>query len=122
GQQPRTKQKATNGQRVAHGPEGHANPTNGAPPTQKPEQKKRRPMYIPKLLADMMWATTKDSTCVSFGMGHRCMKHNQTFNLDHITTCSEIQGCKNIAKYAKMIKEKHILDWQEEDRQQAILE
>ena len=70
----------------------------------------------------MMWASTKDSTCVSFGMGHRCMKHNQTFNLEHIATCSEIQGCKNIAKYAKMIKEKHILDWDEETRIDAILE
>ena len=70
----------------------------------------------------MMWATTKDSTCVSFGMGHRCMKHNQIFTLDHLATCSEIQGCRNIAKYAELIKKQHILDWEAEEREQAILE
>jgi hypothetical protein len=79
-------------------------------------------MYIPKLLADMMWATTKDSTCVSFGFGHRCLKHKVLFNLDHLASCSEIQGCQNVARYAKRIKEQHILDWEEEERNQAILE
>ena len=47
-------------------------------------------MYIPRMLANMMWATTKDSTCMSFGLGHRCAKHNTILNLDHLITCSEI--------------------------------
>ena len=41
----------------------------------------------------MMWATTKDSTCVSFGLDHRCLKHDTIFNLEHLAICSEIQGC-----------------------------
>ena len=69
-----------------------------------------------------MWASTKDSTCVSFGLGHRCLKHNTVFNLDHLASCSEIQGCQNIARYAKMIEDKHILEWDEEERTKAILE
>ena len=48
----------------------------------------------------MMWATTKNSTCVSFGLGHRCMKYDTLFNLDHLETCSEIQGCKDIRHFA----------------------
>jgi hypothetical protein len=70
-------------------------------------------MYIPRILADIMWASTKDSTCVSFGLGHRCMKHNTVFNLDHLASCSEIQGCQNIARFAKKIKDQHILEWDE---------
>jgi len=90
----------------------------------KEEKKKpkRQPIYLPKILANMMWATTKDSTCVSFGMGHRCLKHNQIFTLQHLASCSEIQGCQNITKFAKRIKEQHILDWEKEEREQAILE
>ena len=79
-------------------------------------------MYIPRMLANMIWATTKDSTSVSFGLGHRCIKHNTTFNLNHLVTCCEIQGCKDIAKYAKKIKDSHILEWNEEERTDAILQ
>ena len=50
------------------------------------------------------------------------MKHNTTFNLDHLATCSEINGCKDIAKYAKKIKDSHILEWNEEERTDAILQ
>jgi hypothetical protein len=56
-------------------------------------------------MADLIWATTKDSTSVHFGFGHKCQKHNCLFNLEHIRNCSEITGCTDIARYAKMIKE-----------------
>ena len=94
----------------------------GKSTNQEQPKKKRRPIYIPRLLANMMWATTKDSTCVSFGLGHRCLKHDTIFNLEHLAICSEIQGCQNIERYAKRIKEQHILDWDEEERLNAILE
>ena len=71
----------------------------------------------------MMWAITKNSTCVSFGLGHRCMKHDTLFNLDHLENCSEIQGCKDIRHFAQRIKEQLILDWSpEEERLDAILQ
>ena len=79
-------------------------------------------MYIPRILTDIMWASTKDSTCVYFDLGHRCLKHNTVFNLDHLASCSKIQGCQNIARYAQKIKDKYILEWDEEERTNAILE
>ena len=80
------------------------------------KRRKSSQFTSPKALANMIWATTKDSTCVSFGMGHRCMKHNQIFTLQHLASCSEIQGCQNITRFAKRIKEQHILDWEEDER------
>ena len=32
--------------------------------------KRKLPLYIPKIMADLIWATTKDSTSVHFGFGH----------------------------------------------------
>ena len=56
-------------------------------------------------MADLMWATTKDSTSVHFGYGHRCHKHGTNFNVEHVITCNLITGYKDIDKYAKVIKE-----------------
>ena len=49
---------------------------------QKPQRK--LPLYIPRIMADLIWATTKDSTSVHFGFGHKCHKHGCLFNLEHI--------------------------------------
>ena len=63
------------------------------------------PLYIPRIMADLIWATTKNSTSVHFGFGHKCHKHDRLFDLEHIGTCDQLSGCPDIAKYAKMIKE-----------------
>ena len=71
-----------------------------------PQRPKRKlPLYIPRIMSDLMWATTKDSTSVHFGFGHRCHKHGTNFNVEQVPTCNLITGCKDIDKYAKMIKE-----------------
>ena len=37
---------------------------------QKP--KRKLPLYIPRIMTDLIWATTKNSTSVHFGFGHKC--------------------------------------------------
>ena len=73
-------------------------------------------------MADMMLATTKDSTSINFGMGHQCEKHGTLFTTEHIDQCDELRGCENIARYAKKLKEVHLLDWPKEERLKAITE
>ena len=71
-----------------------------------PQKSKRKlPLYIPRILADLIWATTKNSTSVHFGFGHNCHKHDKLFDLEHIADCDLLSGCPNISEYAKMIKE-----------------
>ena len=70
-----------------------------------PKPKRKLPLYIPRIMADLIWATTKNSTSVHFGFGHKCHKHDRLFDLEHIGTSDELSGCADIAKYAKMIKE-----------------
>ena len=69
-----------------------------------PKPKRKLPLYILKIMADLMWATTKDSTCVHFGFGQKCLKHGKLFDLQHIGTCNLLSGCTDIAKYAEMLK------------------
>ena len=74
-------------------------------------------------MSDLMWATTKDSTSVHFGFGHRYHKHGRMFYLEHARTCNAITGCKDIEKYAKMIKEGgNILTWNQEVLADCILQ
>jgi len=88
-----------------------------------PQRPKRKlPLYIPRIMADLMWATTKDSTSVHFGFGHRCHKHGRNFDVEHVRTCSLITGCQDIDKYAKMIKEGgNIRSWDQEVLADCIL-
>ena len=70
-----------------------------------------------------MWATTKDSTSIHLGFGHKCHKHGRLFDVEHIQTCSEIQECRDIAKYAQMLKgDTNIRLWKQEVLADAILQ
>ena len=59
------------------------------------QAKETRPQRIdiPKGMADMMLATTKDSTSLNFGMGHHCEKHGTLFTTEHIDQCDQLLGC-----------------------------
>ena len=88
-----------------------------------PKPKRKLPLFIPKIMADLMWATTKDSTSVHFGFGHRCHEHGKLFDLEHIGTCALLIGCPNIAEYARLIKEGgNIRQWDQEVLSYAIFQ
>ena len=76
---------------------------------------------MPRIMAKMMLATTANSTSIHFGMGHQCQKHNQLFTLDHISECTELVKCEKIKEYANRLKVQHILEWEKEERAQAIV-
>ena len=76
---------------------------------------------MPRIMAKMMLATTANSTSIQFGMGHQCQKHNQLFTLDHISECTELMNCEKIKEYANRLKVQHILEWEKEERAQAIV-
>ena len=85
------------------------------------QRKRKLPLYIPKTLQDVIWATTKNSTCVSFGFGHMCAKHKVLFDVKHVTECDQLEGVPDIGKYAKRIKEEgNIRLWNEDDLLNAI--
>ena len=56
-------------------------------------------------MAEMMLATTANSTYIHFGVGHMCHRHNQIFTMEHVEQCDGLTGCNNIRSYAKRLKE-----------------
>jgi hypothetical protein len=43
-----------------------------------------------------------------------CQKHKKLFDLEHLRTCDQIEGCPDIGRFAKRIKEgENIRDWEE---------
>ena len=88
---------------------------------QKP--KRKLPLYILHIMADLFWATTKNSTSVHFGIGHKCHKHDRLFDLEHISNCDLLRGCPDIEKYAKIIKlGDNIRLWDQEVLADAIIQ
>ena len=73
-------------------------------------------------MAEMMLATTANSTSIYFGVGHMCHRHNQIFTIEHVEHCDGLTGCNNIKTYAKRLKEQHILEWEPKERMKAIAE
>ena len=71
-------------------------------------------------MAETMLATTGNSTSIHFGLGHQCKKHEKIFTLYHIVQCDALVGCEKIRDYANKLKQTHILDWEKEERLEAI--
>jgi hypothetical protein len=71
-------------------------------------------------MAEMMLATTANSTSIHFGMGHLCHKHNKLFTLEHIAECDALFGCDRIREFSNKLKVQHILEWDRDERLLAI--
>ena len=69
-------------------------------------------LYVPRVMAEKMLATTAKSNSIHFDVGHMCHKHNQIFTMEHVEDCDGLLGCNNIS--AKRLKEQHILEWEPE--------
>ena len=67
-----------------------------------------------------MLATSANRISIHFGMGHQCHKHNVLFTRDHIVECDALVECEKVMEYAFKLKEKHILEWDKEERMHAI--
>ena len=81
---------------------------------------RREKIYVPKIMMDTMLSATGNGTSLHFGYGHLCCKHNKLFSLSHIEECDALSGVGDIRKYANKLKEVHLLEWQREERLQAI--
>ena len=85
--------------------------------------KRKLPLYIPKIMADLIWATIKDSTSVHFGFGDKCHNHGKQIDLQHIGSCNLLSGCPDIARYAEMIKRgENIRNWDQEVLADSIIQ
>ena len=71
-------------------------------------------------MAEMMQATTANSTSIHFGFGHWCETHNCLFNLEHIQNCDQFTGCESIPVYAAKLKETPFIEWDLDDKFKAI--
>ena len=49
--------------------------------------------YVPKIMTDMMLATTGKGTSIHFGMNHLCLSHNKLYTLEHIGECDRLSNC-----------------------------
>ena len=54
---------------------------------------RREKFYVPKIMTDMMLATTGNGTSTHFGMNHLCLSHNKLYTLEHIGECDRLRDC-----------------------------
>ena len=71
-------------------------------------------------MADMMVATTANSTSIHFGFGHMCEEHKCLFDLDHIQKCDQLTGCGKVPEYAAKLKETPFIEWDMNEKFDAI--
>jgi len=53
---------------------------------------KRQKIYLPKVMTDLMWALTSNSTKVHYKEAEICIRHNMTLDTTHITECDCFRG------------------------------
>ncbi len=86
----------------------------------QPKKTHEPKIYIPRVMAEMMQATTSNSTSIHFGFGHMCKDHNKLFDLNHIKECNSITGCERIPEFANKLKSTPFIEWDKEDKLQAV--
>ena len=69
----------------------HRNTNNKT--TEKEPLPRRDKIYVPRVMINMMQATTANSTSIHYGTDHMCKKHQVLFNLEHIEKCDSLSGC-----------------------------
>ena len=48
---------------------------------------------MPKILVDIMLATTGNGISTHFGMNHLCLSHNKLYTLEHIGEWDRLSNC-----------------------------
>ena len=71
-------------------------------------------------MAEMMQATTANSSSIHFGFGHWCETHNCLFDLDHIKTCDQLIFSERIPEFAAKLKETPFIEWDLDLKYEAI--
>jgi hypothetical protein len=70
---------------------------------------------MPKKVADLLLACTKDSTSVLFATRHYCKKHSAVINMDHLECCDLFSGTGKIKAYAAKIKKQKLQQWSHQE-------
>ena len=65
-------------------------PTGGVEREPLPRREK---FYVPKIMTDMMLATTGNGTSIHFGMNHLFLSHSKLYTLEHIGECDRLSDC-----------------------------
>ena len=63
----------------------HNNTSNKT--TEAESRPRRDKIYVPRVMINMMQATTTDSTSIHYGTDLMCKKQKVLFNLEHIEKC-----------------------------------
>ena len=69
----------------------------------------RKNYFMPKIVLDLMLATTKNSTSVYFGQKNMCCKHMTLVTMEHLEVCDLFVGQERIKGYATRLKTEKFL-------------
>lgn len=69
----------------------------------------------------MIWAASRNSSCLHFGEYHICKEHGVKVDLPHMVDCSQIRADQSIRGYLEKIKEQNINEWALDEQVGAIL-
>ena len=70
---------------------------------------------MPKIVSDLMLASTKGSTSIYFGHKHHCCKHMTPITLEHLENCDLFTEQENLRTYANRLKQEKFYEWGETD-------
>ena len=90
----RTREDAERQKRITSFYEGKPEGQPAGKPKGDPERshwkKSKQKLYVPRIMAEMMLASTSNSTSIHFGVGHLCHRHNKTMTMEHVEQCDGI--------------------------------
>ena len=81
---------------------------------EKPRHKPIK-LYIPRVIADQIWAQSSKKTEIRFSQTNICRKHNEELTPAHMRTCENFKDEGNLDDLIKTLKKSNIREWQRPD-------
>lgn len=77
--------------------------------------------YIPKVMANVIWAASRNSTVVNWGLKHHCTTHNRTVDINHLQSCALLDSVPEIKAFVERLKKESVYEWEELQLAKAIM-
>ena len=86
----------------------------------KTEKTYREPMYIPKNIAEQIWATSVNKTEIRYSRENICTGCNQTLSTEHIKRCTLFTDILYPDNFIHQLKRKNIREWDKREMSEGL--
>ena len=78
------------------------------------------PIYIPKSIAEQIWATSINKTEIRYSRENICMECNETLSTEHARRCTLFADIHYPENFIDQLNKKNIREWDKKEMSEGL--